>query len=323
MIRHLGLKVGALLVVTLLLVFAFAGYVLYARGVFEPSQRLTLVADDAEGASVGMDLTFAGFPVGRVRRIKLGEDGRARLLLDVPRRDAHWLRASSVFTLERSLVGGVRLRAHTGHLEDPPLPDGAVREVLRGDVTEEIPRMVATMRATLENVERLTAPSSPLAASFENLRVLTARLAGPQGALEGLLGSAAEARKVIVALERASALLAELGRVSRRADGLLEQSEGRLFGEGGIATEAQRAVAQATGLLGDVRERLKAVDAILVNVNALSGDARAIGGNVRAATEDLRALRDEVDASARKLGHLVDEVNRRWPFERKLDVELP
>lgn len=323
MIRHLGLKVGVLLAVTLLLVTAFAGYVLYARGVFEPTQHLTLVADNAEGVTVGMDLTFSGFPVGRVRRITLGDDGRARMVLDVPRREARWLRASSVFTLERSLVGGARLRAFSGNLEDAPLPDDAVREVLRGDVTEEIPRMVATMRSTLENIEHLTGSGSPLAASFENLRVFTARLRGPRGAMEALLGNPEDAKKLVDALERTNALLADLRRATRRADGLLEKSDAHLFGADGIAGDAQRAVAQAAGLLADARERLKAVDAILANATVLSGDARAIGGNLRAATADLQALRAEVDANVRKLGHLVDEINRKWPFERKLDVQLP
>jgi len=36
-------------------------YVMYARGVFEPTQRLVLVADDSEGVAVGMDMTFSGF----------------------------------------------------------------------------------------------------------------------------------------------------------------------------------------------------------------------------------------------------------------------
>ena len=44
-------------------------YLLYARGAFESTQELVLVADDSEGVTVGMDLTFSGFPIGRVRRI--------------------------------------------------------------------------------------------------------------------------------------------------------------------------------------------------------------------------------------------------------------
>jgi phospholipid/cholesterol/gamma-HCH transport system substrate-binding protein len=60
-----------------------------------------------------------------VRRIELSPEGKARVVVDVPRKDAHWLRSSSIFTLERGLVGGAKLRAFSGIPTDPPLEDGA------------------------------------------------------------------------------------------------------------------------------------------------------------------------------------------------------
>ncbi|MDQ6679583.1 MAG: MCE family protein, partial [Pseudomonadota bacterium] len=110
-VRHLALKAAALLVLMLALLCGSALYVMYARGVFEVTQTLVLIAEDSEGVIAGMDLTFAGFPIGRVRRVELGDDGNARIVIDVPRADAHWLRTSSVFTLARGLVGGTNLRA--------------------------------------------------------------------------------------------------------------------------------------------------------------------------------------------------------------------
>ena len=110
-----------------------------------------LIADNAEGIGVGTDLTFAGFPIGRVRRITLRDDGKARISVRVPVDDAKWLRESSVFVLDVPLVGAAKLRAFTANLQDPPLPDRAERPVLRGDTAEEIPRMVASMRTVLES----------------------------------------------------------------------------------------------------------------------------------------------------------------------------
>src|SRR5881396_1673687 len=108
--KNLQFRVGLLLGLTLMVAIGFVVYVLYARGVFEARQRLTLVADNAEGVSIGMDLTFSGFPIGRVNRMALDEDGRARIDIDVPRKDARWLRTSSVFTIERGVVGSARIR---------------------------------------------------------------------------------------------------------------------------------------------------------------------------------------------------------------------
>ena len=66
--KNLQFRVGLLLGLTIMVAAGFLLYTLYARGVFEATQRLTLIADNAEGVSIGMDLTFSGFPIGRVRR---------------------------------------------------------------------------------------------------------------------------------------------------------------------------------------------------------------------------------------------------------------
>ena len=98
LVPHLEFKAGLLLAFMVLLIGGSVLYVLYARGVFESTQTVVLIADDSEGVRVGMDMTFAGFPIGRVRRIELGGDGNARIIVSVPSDDAHWLRESSVFT---------------------------------------------------------------------------------------------------------------------------------------------------------------------------------------------------------------------------------
>jgi phospholipid/cholesterol/gamma-HCH transport system substrate-binding protein len=310
--RDLRFRVGMLIGVTLILLAGFVAYVLYARGVFEDTQKLILVADNAEGVSLGMDLSFSGFPIGRVNRMTLGEDGRASIEILVPRKDARWLRRGSIFTLERGLVGGARIRAYTGDLEDAPLEDGAVRPVLRGDASEEIPRMVASLRSMLENVERITADEGSLQAGLDNFRTLTERL-----------GSEENARKIAAAIDRANALLAGLGRSAQKLDGMLDRTERRLFDEGGIADDATRAMRQASAMLTEVRESLRRLDGILGDAQAASANARTVTESAKAATTDLAALRAEVDATVRRVGSLIEEINRKWPFQRDTEIRLP
>jgi phospholipid/cholesterol/gamma-HCH transport system substrate-binding protein len=314
--KNLQFRVGLLLGLTLMVAAAFVIYALFARGVFEATQRLTLVSDNAEGVGIGMDLTFSGFPIGRVERISLGDDGRARILIEIPRKDAKWLRTSSIFTLERGIVGGSRIRAFSGNLQDPPLPEGAERQVLRGDTQEEIPRMVATLRSVLENVEQMTGTGGSLQASLGNLRTMTERISGRHGALGAVLGNDEDAKKVLAAIDRANALLASLGGVSRRIDGVVGKADQRMFGDGGVMEGTQHAVNQANAILGELRESLKRVDKILV-------DAQSVSGNAKAATNDLAVLRAEVDASLRKVTGLIDEINRKWPFQRDSEIRLP
>lgn len=308
-VEHLEFKAKLLLLFMLLLVCGSALYVLYARGAFESTQKLVLLADDSEGVVAGMDLTFAGFPIGRVRRIELAEDGKARIVVDVAAKDARWLRTSSVFTLVKGIVGGTQIRAYSGMLNDPALPDGAVRSVLQGDASAEITKVIATARDLMENLNNLTGSGGPLGASLANVQTLTERLNGPGGALTVLLGSQAQAEKITLTLDRTNALLAKL-------DTLAGKTDTQVFGEKGVMPETRATVVQLNALLGEARTSLKKVDAILV-------DAQAVSANTREATTDLGALRGEVEASLRKIEGLVNEVNRKWPFARDAEMRLP
>lgn len=315
-IRHLELKAALLLVLTGMLVIGYIAYVLFARGIFDSTQRLVLVTDNSEGVFVGMDLTFAGFAIGRVRRIELGDDGKAHINVAVPVKDARWLRVSSVFTMEHALVGGTRIRAFSGQLGDPPLPDGAVRPVLRGDATDELPRLIASMKGLLENLQGLTSPDSSLGVSLGNVRTVTERMAGRSGALAAALGSEENAKKVIAAVDRTNKLLDSLGGVSARFDQTLAKTDQRVFGKDGVMDETQKAVVQLNAVLGDARESLKKADAVLA-------DAQKLTANARGATDGLAGLRAEVDASLRKVAALIDEINRKWPFKRDTELKLP
>lgn len=313
---NVELKAAILLVLMVVMVLASAGFLLYARGVFEPTQQLVLIADDSEGVSVGMDMTFSGFPIGRVRRIELGQDGNARIIVDVPSKDAHWLRESSVFTMERSLVGSTRIRAYTGVFDVPPLPDGAERQVLKGDAMAEIPRLVSSVRDVLDNLNQMTSAQSPLNASLRQVQIATEALNGPRGALGLLMGNDADRDRLLGVFDEAERLVQRLEAVARQTESLVGNADRRVFGEAGLVTDTQATLQEVQGLLADARQSLQKVDAVLV-------EAQGIAQNTRAATVDLDLLRAEVEGSLRKVDGLVNDINRRWPFARDAEVTLP
>lgn len=301
-VAHVEAKAVALLLLMAALAISFVLYVMYARGVFEVTQRLVLISEDSEGVIPGMDMTFAGFPIGRVQRVELAPDGKVRILVDVPRKDSKWLKASSVFTLERSLVGETRLKAFTGMLDDAPLPADAVRTVLRGDTSAEIPRVVASARALLENLDAMTRDDSSINKSLAHLETATGRFAGKYGLLGGALGGEAEAQKLLLTLDR--------------VNGLLAKADQRVFGSKGLVVDTQAAAVQMSVVLKDASNTLKNLDAVLA-------EAQQVGANAKVATKDLGALRAEVDASLRKVTRMIDEINRKWPFARETELKLP
>lgn len=311
----------ALIVATVLLFVSAVVYVLYARGAFEKTQSLVLISDDSEGVSVGMALTFAGFNLGRVQKIELSAEGNARILVGVPLSNAQWLRTSSIFTLEKSLVGGARLRAFSGILEDPPLEDGAIRTVLRGDASADVPRIAGAARALLENLAAQTDRQSALAATLQNLQAATDRLAGPSGALGLLAGNARTLAQVNRALEQTSQLLAS-------SNQLMTNANQQVFGQGqtlakpadgqapGTVQQINLALAEAQKLLQEARNSLNQMNLVLA-------EAQAVAQNTRLATEDLTLLRQDVESNLKTVEEMMQSLQQRWPFSRDSQLQLP
>ncbi|MFI4926355.1 MAG: MlaD family protein [Burkholderiales bacterium] len=315
-VRHLELKAIMLLAFTVALIVGAALFLLRARGVFDPKQQLVLVTDNAEGVVAGMDLTFSGFPIGTVKGVSLGETGNVKIQIDVLQKEAKWLRTSSVFTLIKPIIGATQLRAYSGILTDPPLPDGAERPVLRGDFNEEVGRVIGATKDVLDNLNQLTAPNSELNHSMANLQVFTQKLQSRSGALHAIFGNEEDARKLVAAVDRANAAMAEIQRLAGNGDRLVSHADTRVFGPNGIANDAQASVRQMQGLLTDARGSLQRVDSVLK-------EAQGAVGNVNKATEDLGSLRGEVEDNLRKIEDLINDLNRKWPFAKERKIELP
>lgn len=308
-VENIQFKAAALLTLLVVLISATVIFLMYARGAFESTRKLVLLADDAEGVLIGMDLTFAGFPVGRVSRIELGDDGKARLIVEVAQKDAHWLRSSSIFTMERGLVGAVRLRAFSGIMSDPAMEEGAVRSLLVGDVAAEIPLLMASVKELVQNLNRLTATDSALDLSLGNIKSATEKLAGKSGAFGLLAGSDENAQKIITTIEHANKLLVTIDALALKADS-------QVFGKNGTVPEATLALTKLSGLLTEAGASLKKIDAVLI-------EAQAVGTNLKVATAELGPLRADVESNLRKIEQLINEINRKWPFKAETEIKLP
>ncbi len=315
-VKNLELKAIMLLAFTVALIVASALVLMRARGYFEPKQQLVLLADNAEGVVAGMDLTFSGFPIGTVKQVSLGETGQVRIDIDVIRKDAKWLRTSSVFTLVKPIFGPAQLRAYSGVLTDPPLPDDAERPVLRGDFNEELGRVIGVTKDVLDNLNRMTSETSELNRTIANLQEFTRKLQSRRGALHAIFGNEEDARKLVDAVQRANTAMAEIQRLARGGERLVGNADARLFGANGLSVDAQASMRQLQALLGDARGSLQRVDAVLK-------EAQGAASNVRSATEDLGSLRGEVEANLRKIEDLINDLQRKWPFAKDRKVELP
>jgi len=312
----LRLKVGLLVAAIPLIVIGLAVYALVSRGVFEASRRVVLIAADAEGVSVGMPVMFSGFPIGNVAGMGLTEDGRVRIELQIREKDARWLRSSTQFTLDKQLLGSAKIRAVSPRMQDPPLAPDAQRELATRDAAADFPQLIAKANRILEDFDALVRPDSNLARGLADLKIVTERLSGEYGIVEGITGSKARARRFAEALAKVDEVVSSANRAADRLEALLAKSDEKIFGEGGITQDAQASIRELHALLSDAREGLRKADAVLAS-------AQSTADGVSEATGDLASLRAEVDDSLRKLNSLLTEINRKWPFARDSQIKLP
>lgn len=322
-VAHLGAKVGALLMLIPILAIGLLLYALYARGVFERTQALTLIAPDAEEVVVGMPIMFSGFPIGKVSGMALDEDGRVRIEVRIIQKDARWLRLSSEFFLEKQILGGAKIRAVSPRMQDPGLPAGSVRPLVSKDAAQDIPQVIARANSILQSIDDIIRPDSSFNQTIANLNSVTGRMAGEHGVLGSLTGNPDDAGKVVDAIDNVNRLLASLNGVAARADGILLKADDSMFGQDGVMDEAKKSISQLNSLLTEARASLKQADVVLAEAQAGTTAITSAAGNIKDATGDLGALRAEVDESIRKVSALIEEINRKWPFARKTGVALP
>jgi phospholipid/cholesterol/gamma-HCH transport system substrate-binding protein len=308
--NKLHFKVGLFAAASLLLAAAFVVYLLHARGFFEKTFHLQLAAASADGVAPGVPVVFSGIEIGRVTTLGLNDSGGIVIRAEFLGRNAKWLKENSIFTLDKPLVGGAKIRVESPDLNAPALPDNSTMLLLSSDISKEIPALVERVKAILTNVEYLTRKDGEINATLANVKTVTGRMTGEYGMLEGLLGSPEKARALTDTLDKTRALMTRL-------DGMAVKTDQWLFAEKGVAEQTREALTQVRLMLNDAQSSLKKADAAMSN-------AVEISANLKDGTQDLGKLRAEIDDAVRKANGLINEINKKWPFARdQPEVKLP
>ena len=307
--NKLHFKVGLFTLATLLFGAAFLVYLLYARGYFEHTYRLQLAAASADGVAPGVPLVFSGIVIGSVTSLGLNDGGGIVIQLELPARQAKWLKQDSVYTLDKPLLGSPKISVDSGNLSGPDLPENSTMLLLTPDINKEIPVLIGQVKAILANVEHLTRKDGEVNATLANLKTVTGRMTGEYGMLESVLGSPEKARAVTDSLDQTHALIVKL-------DGLAGKTDQWLYAQNGVADSTREALAQIRLMLNDAQSSLKKADALMTNAVEISAD-------IKAGTQDIAALRAEIDDAVRKANALINEINNKWPFARDPEVKLP
>jgi len=181
--QHLGVKVGGFLIVLALLLALMAGLLGWRQDYFVPTVTLYAHPDRAEGILPGTDVSLHGIRIGRVRSVRLDENGRPLLEFYIRRSALTWMRADAVARLSGvDFLTTPFVNLLPGSEADTTLEPGATlpfeRELTMGEVTAaleiQLRPVIAGARALVEELNR---PDGDVRLSLLNLREVTDDLA--------------------------------------------------------------------------------------------------------------------------------------------------
>jgi phospholipid/cholesterol/gamma-HCH transport system substrate-binding protein len=314
--KYMHLKVGFFAMIVLILCSAFLIYFLHGKGTFESRFKFRMAAVNADVVAPGVPITFSGIPIGQITGISLNSEGGIVIDAEVSEEDAQWLRDDTSYILDKPLVGSAKIRINNDTLASPKLKPGAMVLLLSSDPTKDITVLLEQVKSLLANLNTMTAKDSDINKTLANANTLTGKMAGPNGVMEGILGTPEKAQVVTQSLKNVQNLTAKLEQISARVDGLVLKTDQWMFAPGGVSEQTKESLVLVRSMLSDAQGSLKKADALIKN-------AVDISANVKDGTQDIGQLRSEIDEAVRKSNELMNQINRILPGGHEPEVKLP
>ncbi|PLX99587.1 MAG: MCE family protein [Desulfuromonas sp.] len=298
--QNLEMKVGVFLALSLIGLIVVLIYLGFENDVFTSRYKLVFTVDRGTGFSVGMPVKLSGFRIGRIDDIRLNDDARVDISMDIDREYSRWIRQDSVARLgTEGLVGDAILEVTAGSKNSPELIDGdrihfepsKSLEQHVSDIAEKIQPVLLEVRDIIGYIDD---PAGDFKQSLQNINNLTGELRGTRGRVDNLLD--ATSTDIAALLRQADHTFNSLDQTLKRVDTILGSAE------------------------GDVPQILEKVNTTLGNLEKISTDLRSASDKV---VPRLPGIVERADKAIDGAGTLVDSANNMWLFSSDAPAPEP
>ncbi len=339
-------RVGLFLLVSALIVAGAIAVVGVRQGLFTPKSDLLLYDESGRDLTEGMEVYTRGFRIGKVRRVRLTDEGKVEVTLAIDRALLRWVRKDSVARVAaKAFIGDSRIEISPGTQQAPPMPAGGVIEFVRDpDLTEVAKKVMEEVKPVLlavkSLIEYLDDPQGDVKQAIANVRQISAGLVATEervnetlaridarvdaiaGNLEALTASlrtellpqvtglVGDGRQLVAQAGKTTASLDALVREDLR--GLAATLQNELVPQlRAIAADAGRAAAGAGDSVAQLNRELPA---LLERVNASLENVRKITGNLVPASQEAAGLMQRGGELVEDSQALVRRTQQLWPF---------
>lgn len=319
-------RVGAFVLLGLVLMAALVFIIGDARRVFEKKVAYTAHFDDVQGLIPGSMVLMGGVNVGEVRSVKYPDDPRSpriQVSIAITKTESRRIRQDSTISIApKGLLGDKLLSLSVGNPDLPELPAGSTIPTSEGGgLFSQVEEMGAKADAVLTNLEKTSGTLAEdqfrqdLRESATAVRSLLQKAESGQGYIPRLLTDQQEAErlsKVIQNLEVSTRRLDQLMRGIDAAVNRVNHGPG-LVHELIYAEEGSKAASQVGQAAEELATTLKAVregDGIAHDL-LFGGDgsdsAEQVLANLAAVSQDLKGVTGQIKDGKGTLGALLND----------------
>ena len=306
-------RVGLFLFMSVVMIVGFIVFILIRKNVFTNHIYFTLSSSTGEGISEGMPLLFSGFEIGKVEKFELDNSGTVLVLIKVPEEHALRINKSSVFTLERPLIGSSRFIVTTPNFNETPADRDYVFETkMVDDINEVIKKlqpMVETIDEIATNLKTLTDEKSHLNKTLVHVEKITGDLAQKRGIIEMMAGDKAAATQFREGVAHLNNSLGEIETLVSNANKTLVKADDQILGDEGTLSKINL-------IVEDVNKKMADLDILIASL-IKSGE------NLQEGTKDMDVLRKDLDSIINSVNSMVKDVRSVLPTTQDKEIKLP
>ena len=270
--RKMLISVGIFVVLTALILVVSFGYIIQKKGIFEKKFHYTLIASSGADLIEGMPILYSGFEIGVVTKLTLAEDGRVEVVVEVPKHQLRWIRRSTLFNLNKPLIGSAAIEVESPMLEDEPLDYKSRRKLITIDGVNELIAKVQPVLDDLQdivsNINDLTDEQADLALILKNVELITSKISKTK-AVSSLDTIMDEVQGIIQKAEQV--ILGDRNSSFSKINGMLDDISKKLKRLDQTVEAVNGSASNIEGLTKDVKFSLKKTDEILDGVSGIIG----------------------------------------------------
>ncbi|MGB9698204.1 MAG: MlaD family protein [Thermodesulfobacteriota bacterium] len=307
-IKHIDRLAGIFVILALILILITIVFVARGQKWFSKRQPYLVVFDRVGGIKPGTDVTISGMQVGRVKSLRLNEERKVEITLEIFDDYKDYLRKDSSATVISGLLGGKTVEITPGSPDQALLRPGET-------IPSQEPRELTDFLKGLD----LQAPLKKAEATLGNLEAISAKLKDPQGELfrllnniefisqqlrqgEGNIGAILQDKKIYNEL---STTLTSLRRSAEHLEKTTERASRFAADLPKLSNDLENYLKEVPKILGDVERATARLPEVTEKIQKATDEMPVIAGNLKEITKDVRAVTENLKKVAPEIPELV------------------